>query len=164
MKEYVLVYAEVVNWQKQYARVFVIQRKNRPEWQKGRLNFPGGHIEAGEDPVTAAVRELKEETGLEPAPGFKPSLLGKIEAAHDRVYCVHVFVNDQPIVPREGETEVSFFTTYEEVKDDKDLIPNLRVIIPIMQKGLTDWLIWDDEPSWDKLTHTFSITVKSDRR
>ncbi len=39
-------------------------RKNRPDWQAGKLNFPGGHIEEGEEPQIAAARELFEETGL----------------------------------------------------------------------------------------------------
>ena len=45
------------------------------EWAGGRivLNNPGGHIEAGESPEQAVVREVREETGY----GFVPShLLG----------------------------------------------------------------------------------------
>lgn len=38
--------------------------KNRPDWQAGKLNGPGGKIEAEEDGVTAVVREIEEETGL----------------------------------------------------------------------------------------------------
>jgi ADP-ribose pyrophosphatase len=29
-----------------------------------RISFPGGHLEAGETPLEAAVRELEEETGM----------------------------------------------------------------------------------------------------
>ena len=40
-------------------------------------DFPKGHIEKGEDPLTTAARELQEETGIRNArflPGFKESL------------------------------------------------------------------------------------------
>ena len=40
-------------------------------------DFPKGHIEAGEDPETAAARELQEETGIRDAqfvPGFTESM------------------------------------------------------------------------------------------
>lgn len=37
--------------------------KRRPEWQVGRLNGPGGKMEADEDVLTAASREFHEETG-----------------------------------------------------------------------------------------------------
>ncbi len=38
-------------------------RKNRPEWQAGKLNGIGGHIEADETPTEAMCREFWEETG-----------------------------------------------------------------------------------------------------
>ncbi len=38
--------------------------KNRPDWQKGKLNGIGGKIENGEDHVSCMVREVHEETGL----------------------------------------------------------------------------------------------------
>ncbi len=39
--------------------------KNRPEWQKGKMNGIGGHIEPGETPEQAMTREFKEETGYD---------------------------------------------------------------------------------------------------
>lgn len=38
-------------------------RKARPEWQAGRLNGIGGHIEPGETAHAAMRREFTEETG-----------------------------------------------------------------------------------------------------
>jgi 8-oxo-dGTP diphosphatase len=38
--------------------------KNRPEWQKGKYNFPGGHVEEDETMVECVVREFKEECNL----------------------------------------------------------------------------------------------------
>jgi 8-oxo-dGTP diphosphatase len=39
--------------------------KNRPEWQKGKLNGVGGKIEAGETSAQAMRREFKEEAGAD---------------------------------------------------------------------------------------------------
>ena len=38
--------------------------KNRPQWQKGRLNGIGGKIESHETPISAMVREFEEEAGV----------------------------------------------------------------------------------------------------
>lgn len=45
-------------------KVFLIL-KNRPEWQKGKLNGIGGKIEPGETALRAMAREFKEEAGLD---------------------------------------------------------------------------------------------------
>jgi 8-oxo-dGTP diphosphatase len=42
----------------------VLIKKNKPEWQKGKLNGVGGKIEAGETCLEAMIREFYEETGL----------------------------------------------------------------------------------------------------
>lgn len=46
-------------------RVLMVQREFEPDEEKthGRLEFPGGHIEDGQTPVEAALKEFKEEVG-----------------------------------------------------------------------------------------------------
>lgn len=46
-------------------RQVVLIWKNKPDWQKGKLNGVGGKIEAGETPQVAMRREFKEETGID---------------------------------------------------------------------------------------------------
>ena len=46
----------------------VLIRKERPQWQAGRLNFPGGELKPGEIAQGAAAREYYEETGVETNP------------------------------------------------------------------------------------------------
>lgn len=57
----------VVGFSFDKSREFVILiKKNRPEWQRGRLNGIGGKIEpGGETPEQAMVREWAEETNGE---------------------------------------------------------------------------------------------------
>lgn len=43
--------------------VLLIRRGNDP--QKGKWAFPAGYVDYGEDPETAAIREVAEETGLD---------------------------------------------------------------------------------------------------
>jgi 8-oxo-dGTP diphosphatase len=46
-------------------RTVALILKTHPEWQKGFLNGVGGHIEIGESPTQAMIREFKEETGCD---------------------------------------------------------------------------------------------------
>lgn len=43
-------------------QVLLAQRRNKPD--AGLWGFPGGHVEWGETALSAAVRELHEETGV----------------------------------------------------------------------------------------------------
>lgn len=47
------------------ARMVMLVRKRRPEWQAGMLNGIGGKIEDGETPSQAMRREFEEEAGVE---------------------------------------------------------------------------------------------------
>lgn len=42
----------------------VLIRKNKPDWQRGKLNGVGGKVEPGESPRAAMQREFEEEAGL----------------------------------------------------------------------------------------------------
>jgi 8-oxo-dGTP pyrophosphatase MutT (NUDIX family) len=42
----------------------VLMLKNRPNWQAGKFNFPGGHIETDEKGIDCVIREFKEECGI----------------------------------------------------------------------------------------------------
>ena len=50
--------------------ILLIERGNDPF--KGKLALPGGYIDYGEAPHKAAIRELKEEAGIQ---GFDPRLV-----------------------------------------------------------------------------------------
>lgn len=43
----------------------LLVRKARPNWQKGKLNGIGGHVEFNELPIEAMRRECQEEAGLD---------------------------------------------------------------------------------------------------
>lgn len=45
-------------------KVVALIRKQKPEWQKGKLNGVGGKVEPGEDSMSAMRREFVEEAGV----------------------------------------------------------------------------------------------------
>jgi 8-oxo-dGTP pyrophosphatase MutT (NUDIX family) len=155
--EYVIVYARP----KQLGKVLLVL-KNRPAWQAGRFNLPGGKIEPHETPEECAIRELKEETGYCKFYDFV-AIRGRISGPWGTVFCVEIPVNeDDPIVPAEGETEILEWHDWRFIKDSKLLIPNLRVIIPLMMTGCKGWSVVDVGPSWAESHHTITITVPCD--
>lgn len=89
----------------------LLVRKEHPEWQAGKLNGVGGHIEAGETPVEAMDREWLEEVGVgeDGAPDWR--LFAQITFSNAILFC---FAGEMEVLPRRtgdvndaGETFVS---------------------------------------------------------
>lgn len=138
--------------------------KDRPAWQAGRINLPGGKVEPGESPVEAAVRELKEETGLDPLAGYQPELHGIVEGTKSRIYHVRLWVDsDQPICPREGETEKFEWAAWDSLLVDRRLMPNLRVTVPLMRSGFPELRNWhvEDRNKYEpeEVVHYVTLTI-----
>lgn len=55
---------------RQNGRVLLLKRSANAEAHPGDWGFPAGHLEAGEGPLEAAVRESREETGHAPQSGL----------------------------------------------------------------------------------------------
>jgi 8-oxo-dGTP diphosphatase len=60
MKTVVLVGAAVIH----EGRILLLKRLETKRFLPGYYDVPGGKLEEGEEPNTAVLRELKEETGL----------------------------------------------------------------------------------------------------
>lgn len=165
MKEYVLIMP--IRWHgNQSDNNILLVLKDKPAWQKGRLNLVGGKVEPGEAPVDAAMRELYEEAGLKPMHDTDPDwggplLCGKIIGVDCVIYCFNCNVGAKnPLKPREGETETVAWHQFWQIKDDPRLIPNLKVIIPLLFMSSCGWTVVDQKSSLDVLSHEIVVSLE----
>lgn len=70
---------------------------------KNRWTIPKGHFEEGEDPKTAAEREIREETGLQEMDVFY--FLGRINFRYRRVSSLVLMTTDIFLVKAKGNTD-----------------------------------------------------------
>lgn len=117
-------------------REIVLLRKNRPEWQAGKLNGVGGHVEEDELIDNAMVREGREELGVElPWTGFA-SLTGR----DFTVWCYRTEVSYAIIDALPWENDVGEEIQVLGLHDLEDAIPNLSWMIPMARKmNQKDW-------------------------
>src|SRR5579872_7299163 len=62
--EHFKVYAAVYIFLIRDGKIFLVRRFNTG-WADGQFTVPAGHIEENETPTAAAVREAREESGVE---------------------------------------------------------------------------------------------------
>jgi len=134
--------------------IFIV--KDRPEFQKGKINLIGGHIEPGEEPIPAAIREIKEETGLT---SCYEEEMGLIYGDWGQVHCIRSHVEFYLPLKNLDTTEPVFWEWFIDIKDSPNLQPNLKVIIPLMLSGVKGWKINDPGPNWKLDSHNFSVTI-----
>ncbi|MEK6829038.1 MAG: NUDIX domain-containing protein [Nanoarchaeota archaeon] len=115
--------------------------KNRPDWQKGKLNAIGGKVEDGEDPLSAMQREFKEEAGVD-IRDWTPFcvLVGNDEEYNEsgsnfEVHFFSCFSNEILNVKTMEDEEVAMYVV-DQVQT-RNIVPNLKWLIPMaFEKGL----------------------------
>lgn len=107
-------------------RVLLIE-KNRPAWQKGRLNGVGGGVEPGELFRDAIHREIVEEAGLV-LPKEEMSMCVRLNHAGNDVRFYRVFANID--LARAQTDERLHICPVNELP--ANILHNLRWIIPLM--------------------------------
>jgi 8-oxo-dGTP diphosphatase len=99
--------------------------KNRPDWQRGKLNGIGGHIEATELAHTAMEREFLEETGVE-IKAWK--MFGTISSPAWEVFVFKSYSNRIYQMVTTTDEQVGIYPVEKLL--DYPIIDNLQVLIP----------------------------------
>jgi 8-oxo-dGTP pyrophosphatase MutT (NUDIX family) len=114
--------------------------KAKPDWQRGLMNLPGGKIEPGETPIQAANRELLEETNLV---SHYTTELGVIEGEGWRVHVVGCCVADVHRWRSMTDEPIRWVPIHHAVALP-DIIPNLRIIIPLAAYTVRGWVMREE--------------------
>lgn len=112
---------------------------------RGEISFPGGRLEAGEGPVEAALREAREEVGLDPA---SVEVLGTL----DDLPSVARFVVT-PVAAAVREPPAAFAADAGEVAEPFEL-PLARLLDPALRRAT----LWDPARLPAELRATLSET------
>lgn len=109
-------------------QILLLYREDEEHWE-----VPGGKVEGGESPTEAAVREAKEEIGVD-VELEKPFYSGEFQ--HDgQMFLWHGYVariEEEPSLQEDRFSEMKWF--YSTQLENIDLAPNLEMILPALRK------------------------------
>ena len=99
-----------------------------------RYNGVGGHVERGEDVLSAARRELEEETGLIPEEMWLAGTV-TVDTGQNIGIGLYVMIGAcESGDPRPSEEGVLEWVAFDKLQD-KDLVDDLPVLLPRIQKA-----------------------------
>ena len=132
-------------------RFVALIRKERPIWQKGKLNGIGGKIELAEGPLDAMVREVEEETGCKTTERdwhYFAQMTGRNDDGEKFSCACLVSVHDLDDLKTMEEEEVACYPVDRVFASRGVMIDNLPWLIPLA----LDWLD-DGRPSFTQITY-----------
>lgn len=112
--------------------VLLIQ-KQKPEWQKGKLNGIGGKCESGEKSIDCMIRETKEETGLETS-AKAWTYIGAMKQSFGDVDVFTLKYEGSPSDAQHADHEEIAWLEAEQLPNN--VMQNLRWLIPLAQDKL----------------------------
>lgn len=112
-------------------KVLMILRDNKPDINfPGMWDFPGGKREANEAPANVAVREIKEELGIDVADnkilwqGYFPATANHKETASFMVIDINKAQVDSIVFGDEGQKWL--FMSFQEFFNHHNVVPGLK--------------------------------------
>ena len=108
-----------------------VQKRQTQDELVGLLEFPGGKIENGEDPICAGVREVLEETGIQ----IEEKALKKFKnydfksADKTILLMVHLYFDTEQKFPKEGRYSLQALSSLEKQIPPK----NKEILVDLME-------------------------------
>lgn len=128
-------YADMVAMRESDGKILILHRVDDEMCPTGEVCIPGGHVEPDEDFKTAALREFKEETNLDPIVSRGIKYLGehKNENAHIQYYQVYVD-GGQPITVDATEECFSEWIDLSEIPLKNFIFDQGKIVLNLMSR------------------------------
>ena len=107
-------------------------RKAKPDWQAGKLNGLGGHLEPGESWVEGMIREFREEAHLDTTAEDWKSF-GYLAGAEFSIRLFYAVSND--IYKARSTTAEAVRITRVEDIHKVAVVPHIQWLVPLAQQG-----------------------------
>lgn len=115
----------------------VVTKYKKGNKKEGYYDIPGGKIEEGESPKQTAIREMKEETGIE-IQNLKYKGIMTIEYP-DRMFIFDTFISKEyEGEPQEFEENTSEWIDIDELLKKEKILSNIILLDKFFIKGLID--------------------------
>ena len=115
----------------------VVTKYKKGNKKEGYYDIPGGKIEEGESPKQTAIREMKEETGIE-IQNLKYKGIMTIEYPN-RMFIFDTFISKEyEGEPQEFKENISEWIDIDELLKKEKILSNIILLDKFLIKGLID--------------------------